>query len=1305
MSSALKFRPPPQANVCLLPQHGKDQSDVLLVLDPRVYDEDKPKNKSLVYPITKYHYNFLSGFLAQANIPHSRDDITVMSCAMPVGSETWHRDSALNKVVQKDRLRFISAVRKIKPKLIVAMGKSAATQVAGRSVKITKARGQPYFDDQLGCIVLPTLGPAYVARQPEHKETLQADLDTASMIISANFSLQYNTKIEKDYRWCWDLRPYLDEIRQAGRVAVDAEWTSYQQGVNEWYNPNMRILTVQLAWKPGLALVLPIVYRGVRPPHAYARERLQRQLKTLLEDATIKKVGHNFKGDWLGLYSKLGIETQGYDDDTLLMIHAIDENMLNKSLDDAVRRWCPSISGYNDNLNRDPEHHGKERMDLLSPDKMLVYAGGDADAGIRLFTALDTIIKRDQKAYNCYKKVPMAANRAFCWIEQEGFTVCIDDLEDLEKLLEHQLFGDPDNDNDKGEYGNLIEMIPASIRREFADTGVGLKLTRPDLLRAFLFNHKDGLKLKPVVFTKTTANLKDETKKIASTSTKLHLPYFEGKHPFIDQFIDFAKNEHLLTSNVKGFYKYIFGQWTGEDGRRYGKIRPSYLLHGTVTGRSACLRGDTIISTEDGPKQIDQVTIRDKVWSHENRWRRVSGTFIKPDQEMYEVHFSNGEILCCTEDHRLLTQSGKWVSFRHVCIKETYGRQEFPSERLLSLSDILANYDADRRRDGRVGSNSVGDFTTRDTGTRANEPQGTEVFSVEDGRQKPHEGEKAHQHERGLPGWARLLDTGSPWQTIFRASDSGLRNDWSADREISGKLRPSPYRRRSKQQSSRQYCDSDQGGASRDTHALQEKQTGLRITRANPCGSYPVHDIEVVEDHSYEAAGCFSHNSKNPNGQNFVKRAAGARAKIVKAYRAIFKAPAGHVLLDCDFSQIELRVVAIAANCKAMLKVYRDGGDIHCLTAANVMGLTLEAFMRLKETDPNLYAMRRRDAKVINFGFIYGMGWKRFMAYARTEYGLIFTEEESKRTRERFFAGFPELLTWHERVKEFAKLHGYVRAYDGRMRHLQNVRSDDEGIVSSAERQGVNAPIQAFANDLGLMAIARINQQVSKDLLRLSGFVHDAIIAVAPVERAMEAARTIKRYMETNPLQEWFGFKSPIPITADISMSGTNLAEAEELGDMIDDTNLVSWADVKACIDAKAAAKKISITKFKAPPRKQTFATAPPAMIGEGDIFRTQSGRYTAPAPRIDGTSDRRTTNSIQRMNEWLLSEAKYEAEATDNEFVLTLLRGVNTRHMSQADQDTINMVLWGDIQARENHRVVPAVAFRLPPHQTKRAA
>lgn len=342
--------------------------------------------------------------------------------------------------------------------------------------------------------------------------------------------------------------------------------------------------------------------------------------------------------------------------------------------------------------------------------------------------------------------------------------------------------------------------------------------------------------------------------------------------------------------------------------------------------------------------------------------------------------------------------------------------------------------------------------------------------------------------------------------------------------------------------------------------------------------------------------------SRDPNGQNFPKR-----GKVAKAYRNIFIAPPGYVILEADLSQAELRISADMANDRTMLDIYNRDGDIHALTAASTMGMSFDVFMagkgsdellmdvannwpgsgtylnsissrdaRKKATVGDFVDFKRFQAKAINFGFIYGMGWRKFIIYAKTQYGVEFSEKEAQEIRATFFRTYGSLEAWHRGTREFVHEHGYVRSYSGRVRHLPMIHSEEQGVVAEAERQAINSPVQEFGSSLGVMSIGRIDQEVDPQYLAPIGFVHDAIYCLVPLEYIEWGAKTLKYYMESNPIEEWFGRKMKCPIKADVGF-GIKGGVTHEMGGLeldkpYDFTKIKEKADFR-------------IPKQKTPPR------------------------------------------------------------------------------------------------------------------------
>lgn len=280
-------------------------------------------------------------------------------------------------------------------------------------------------------------------------------------------------------------------------------------------------------------------------------------------------------------------------------------------------------------------------------------------------------------------------------------------------------------------------------------------------------------------------------------------------------------------------------------------------------------------------------------------------------------------------------------------------------------------------------------------------------------------------------------------------------------------------------------------------------------------------------------------SSENPNPQQTPRD---------KFLRANIGAPPGWTFIEGDYSQIELRVVAFLSGDPRMVRAYLNGEDIHTITACDVLGLTQAQFKKKsKEEQKEL----RKMAKAVNFGYVYGMWWKKFKKYAKDNYGVEITDAEAKSHREKFFRLYKGLEPWHKRQRRIVKATKQVRAPHGRIRHLPDIDSDDEGTAKEAERQAINSPVQGFASgDLTLMAAVLFDKVIQKlgyeGRMKVVLLVHDAIMVECEDELADEATRILKGVMENTPLQEYFDLEFTVPIIADIQV-GKYWGELTEL--------------------------------------------------------------------------------------------------------------------------------------------------------------
>lgn len=221
--------------------------------------------------------------------------------------------------------------------------------------------------------------------------------------------------------------------------------------------------------------------------------------------------------------------------------------------------------------------------------------------------------------------------------------------------------------------------------------------------------------------------------------------------------------------------------------------------------------------------------------------------------------------------------------------------------------------------------------------------------------------------------------------------------------------------------------------------------------------------------------------------------------------------------VKADYSQIELRIAAWLAGEKVMLDAYRQGLDLHTMTANLILGDESKA--------------ARQVGKTLNFGLLYGAGANTLRRIARTNYGLDLTESQAYAYREAFFATYPALSTWHQEVTARVIRDGYVRSPLGRIRWLPNAQIVwDDAKKWSAIREGINMPVQSFASDLLLYSLVRLNEEFPGSIVAT---VHDEIdfcfAADPPVDR-------IKAVMEDVSWLEKFGIKLTVPVLAQLEV-------------------------------------------------------------------------------------------------------------------------------------------------------------------------
>ena len=235
--------------------------------------------------------------------------------------------------------------------------------------------------------------------------------------------------------------------------------------------------------------------------------------------------------------------------------------------------------------------------------------------------------------------------------------------------------------------------------------------------------------------------------------------------------------------------------------------------------------------------------------------------------------------------------------------------------------------------------------------------------------------------------------------------------------------------------------------------------------------------------------------SSDPNLQNIP-----IRTEEGRAIRGAFVPEPGWVLLDADYSQIELRVVAALAQDPILLAAFAAGEDIHRRTASEVLGVPMD----------QVSADDRSKAKAVNFGLLYGQG-----AFALAA-NLGITQKEAKAFIERYFERMPKVAAWIEGAKEKALAEGLVRTHWGRIRRIPELESPNKQFQAQGLREAVNTIVQGTAADLMRRAMVRLHQSLVASGLqaRLLLQVHDELLMEAPPEEVDRAAALLKDAME-----------------------------------------------------------------------------------------------------------------------------------------------------------------------------------------------
>ncbi|WP_316231880.1 DNA polymerase I [Bradyrhizobium sp. SZCCHNR1051] len=278
----------------------------------------------------------------------------------------------------------------------------------------------------------------------------------------------------------------------------------------------------------------------------------------------------------------------------------------------------------------------------------------------------------------------------------------------------------------------------------------------------------------------------------------------------------------------------------------------------------------------------------------------------------------------------------------------------------------------------------------------------------------------------------------------------------------------------------------------RQVSKLKSTYTDALPTYVNP----QTHRVHTTYALAATTTGRLSSNE--PNLQNIPVRTEDGR----KIRRAFIATP-GHKLVSADYSQIELRLLAEIADIPVLKQAFKDGLDIHAMTASEMFGVPIK----------DMPSEVRRRAKAINFGIIYGIsafGLANQLGIAR---------EEASAYIKRYFERFPGIRDYMDATKEFCRKHGYVVTLFGRKCHYPEIKASNASVRAFNERAAINARLQGTAADIIRRAMTRVEEALAQKKLSAQMLlqVHDELIFEVPDDEVAATLPVVQHVMQDAP--------------------------------------------------------------------------------------------------------------------------------------------------------------------------------------------
>lgn len=946
-----------------------------------------------------------------------------------------------------------------------------------------------------------------------------------------------------------EVKKVIQSCKETGYCCFDYE-TNAQPLYMHTFTPTL----LSISFQAGSSVQIPLDHfeRDKYTDGFDWKKALQMVGKELFQNLKVTKIAWNAKFDDQ-INKKFGIQCKGTLLDGMLAKYILNEEKPN-GLKEMVARYLPGFAGYQKENNLDKMDWDKKPLDLLSK-----YAGMDTDCTLRLTLFFEKKLI-DLGMYNILRNLYMPASRLLTEVEANGLYLdrgfnqqllaeyepkiqaardTIYSLPRVQKFNKIYIQGkvqayldqlqreldelDPDNPKDKRKISSRETKI-ANIRAGIFITQKEQDLIKPINLNSnkdlpALMYSKEGLNLPIIAYTQQNYKDTDKPSTAEDTLVELRLRIKKPDSPkavFLDKLLELRGLEKMYKTYILGWSEKV-----QDDDCLHGR----FLLHGCVTGDTLLVGKDRDIKIQDiCPQEVGVKNVEEEnIWllSQEGTWEQVTHTINKGLQPTYQITTQRGDILKCTQEHKLLTTRG-WKT-----VKEIYKKQ------LWVIGYDTSYLDFTKPQMGKASQEVVFREIPNWPGYLASSEG--KVFSIK------------------MPGGRGILDYNHPHELIPR--------DWGNKGKLRVYLRKNNHKKyafsvshlvwmafnnasfvpegyvidhidcnpRNNQPSNlqcityadnikRSYCNTrssfmrgSRNGITKFTTLKvgQIKEKGLEgytqneiqnifdisqkqvsgilrgerrknifITKIKDyeyLGNQNIYDLSINKYHSYVTRSNYINSnttsgrlsSAEPNMQQIPKTSVDPNIK-----KQLIAKP-GQLYLVMDFSQAELRIMAHLSKDETYLKAFRENKDPHLAIAAQKYGVPYDEAEKIygdeNHPDYKLWKTRRKQAKQIAFGLIYGIQSKLLsVKLSDPKAGLIVTPEEAQQMMDDYFAEHPRIKKFMGSQERLLYKQGYIKSLFGTKRRLPGIYSENNADVAYAIRLAVNFPCQGAASHMTL---------------------------------------------------------------------------------------------------------------------------------------------------------------------------------------------------------------------------------------------